>query len=61
MSEKNWISTGTAMRIMDLGISPETFRTKFRDWIPWKLTPGGHLRWMEQVVRKVAGHDKKTA
>lgn len=51
-----WISTGDALRLLNLGICVETFRTKFRDCIPWKRTPGGHIRWHEPTVRAIANN-----
>ena len=49
-----WISTGDANRLLNGGICGKTFRDKFRDCIPWKLTPGGHIRWLKSAVEDIA-------
>ncbi len=49
-----WISTGAALKLMNLGICATTFREKFRDCLPWKLTPGGHIRWNRAAIQELA-------
>lgn len=49
-----WISTGKANRILNAGICDATFRDKFREFIPWKLTPGGQFRWLRAAVEELA-------
>ena len=49
-----WISTGAATRLANLGITEQTFRLKFRECIRWKLTPGGHIRWSREDVEAIA-------
>ena len=53
MVAQAWIATGKANRILDLGICDDTFRDKFRDCIPWKLTPGGQMRWLRSAVEEL--------
>jgi len=50
----DWIPTSEANDIFDGGISDQTFRLKFRDYLPWKLTPGGKLRWLRSAVQELA-------
>ena len=50
MVEQTWISTSKANRLLDLGICDDTFREKFRPYLPWKLTPGGQFRWLRAAV-----------
>jgi hypothetical protein len=54
MMTSAWITTREANEILDGGISDQTFRIKFRDHIPWKLTPGGKLRWLRSAVQELA-------
>jgi hypothetical protein len=55
-----WITTHEANLIMDVGICDATFRLKFRDCIRWKLTPGGHYRWLKVEVQEIANTMPKT-
>lgn len=54
MANQEWISTGDANRILNCGVCPRTFRDKFRDCIPWKVTPGGQYRWLKSAVEELA-------
>lgn len=54
MSREEWIPTGKANRILNIGIGDDTFREKFRDCIRWKMTPGGQFRWSREDVEAVA-------
>jgi len=47
---REWISTGEAMRMLGFYLSPHTFRDKYKDLIPYTLTPGGHYRWSLYAV-----------
>ena len=49
-----WISTGQANKLVNIGICDRTFREKFRECLRWKLTPGGHIRWSREDVESVA-------
>lgn len=51
---QDWISTGRANQILNIGICDDTFRDKFKDSIPWMLTPGGKVRWNRQAVLELA-------
>ena len=61
MTEDAWISTGKANRILDGGICDDTFRDKFKDSLPWKLTPGRHMRWLRSAVEDLAHTMPKTS
>ena len=52
--EPVWISTGKAAAI--LGYSRDHFREKFLGVIPSNRIYGGHLRWLESAVVKLAEH-----
>ena len=54
--DQDWISTGDATRLLNAGIGTKTFRLKFRDCIPWKLTPGGHYRWLRSAIDTLVNH-----
>ena len=54
MVDQDWISTGKANRLLNAGIGDTTFKEKFRDCIPWRLTPGGHYRWLRAAVEEIA-------
>lgn len=55
---ENWVSTGDAMRMLNLGIHVKTFREKFRDFIPCRKTPGGHLRWNAAAILALVDKEK---
>lgn len=47
-----WIRTGKAAAI--LGYSRDHFREKFEGVIPSRKLPGGHYRWLESAVKRLA-------
>ncbi len=49
---QEWISTGKAAAI--LGYSRDHFREKFEGIIPSRKLPGGHYRWLESAVKRLA-------
>ena len=55
-----WISTTKANQILDGGICDRTFREKFRECLPWKLTPGRQLRCLRAAVEELARTMPKT-
>lgn len=54
MENQEWIPTSEANQLLNAGLCDRTFRDKFRDSLPWRLTPGGKLRWFRPAVEDLA-------
>jgi hypothetical protein len=50
----DWITTHEANVIFNGGITDRTFRDKMSPYLPWKLTPGGKMRWLQSSVEELA-------
>lgn len=50
----DWISTGKANKLLNCGMCTKTFRDKFRNLIPYKMTEGGQFRWNRKAVEALA-------
>lgn len=59
--DQDWISTGKANRLLNIGITDLTFRLKFRECLRFRMTPGGQFRWFKPDVAALAasGEEKQ--